>query len=204
MKFRLSPRAALVIIAAMFLLPLVLAWLMYSGSVEFQPVTTRNKGNLVKPPVPVELTQLESLMPEGRTLDEMDEHWVVLYAVPEHCDETCLDAVTALRQVHRSTGRNQARIRLLLLLHGDDVTRAADSLIAVYPSFFLARDPREQLAAELRRIAQKYSNAQNASGNTYLIDPIGNIMMHYPSGSDPNDLKKDLKRLLTWSKLDEQ
>ena len=29
-------------------------------------------------------------------------------------------------------------------------------------------------------------------------------MMHYGPESDPNDLKSDLKRLLTWSKLDEQ
>jgi hypothetical protein len=41
-------------------------------------------------------------------------------------------------------------------------------------------------------------------GNSYLVDPLGNIMMFYGADSDPNDLKKDLKRLLTWSKLDEQ
>jgi hypothetical protein len=29
-------------------------------------------------------------------------------------------------------------------------------------------------------------------------------MMLYTVGYDPNDLKSDLKRLLTWSKLDEQ
>ena len=44
MKFRISPRLALVIIASMFLLPLALAWLMYSGALEFNPVSTRNLG----------------------------------------------------------------------------------------------------------------------------------------------------------------
>ena len=29
-------------------------------------------------------------------------------------------------------------------------------------------------------------------------------MMFYATDADPNDLKKDLKQLLTWSKLDEQ
>jgi hypothetical protein len=40
-------------------------------------------------------------------------------------------------------------------------------------------------------------------GSLYLLDPLGNIMLFYAAGFDPNDLKKDLKRLLTWSKLDE-
>ena len=50
------------------------------------------------------------------------------------------------------------------------------------------------------------SAAQGAAtpGSLYLLDPLGNIMMFYAAGFDPNDLKKDLKRLLTWSKLDEQ
>ena len=46
--------------------------------------------------------------------------------------------------------------------------------------------------------------SKRASGSTYLIDPLGNIMLFYAAGYDPNDLKSDLQRLLTWSKLDEQ
>jgi cytochrome oxidase Cu insertion factor (SCO1/SenC/PrrC family) len=38
----------------------------------------------------------------------------------------------------------------------------------------------------------------------YLIDPLGNIMMYYAADADPNHIRQDLKRLLTWSKLDEQ
>ena len=34
MKARISPRLALLVIAGLFLLPLVLAWLMYSGAIE--------------------------------------------------------------------------------------------------------------------------------------------------------------------------
>jgi hypothetical protein len=41
-------------------------------------------------------------------------------------------------------------------------------------------------------------------GDIYLIDPLGNIMMYYAADADPNHIRKDLKRLLTWSKLDEQ
>ena len=47
------------------------------------------------------------------------------------------------------------------------------------------------------------ARSAGTAGQTYLVDPLGNIMMAYEAGSDPNHLKKDLKRLLTWSKLDE-
>ena len=45
--------------------------------------------------------------------------------------------------------------------------------------------------------------SQAGTGSVYLVDPLGNIMMRYESGSDPNKLKQDLKRLLKWSKLDD-
>ena len=42
MKIKMSPRAALVIIAAIFVLPLAVAFLMYRGAIEYNPVETRN------------------------------------------------------------------------------------------------------------------------------------------------------------------
>ena len=52
-------------------------------------------------------------------------------------------------------------------------------------------------------------SADDVAGNfgdrtTYLIDPQGNLMMLYITGSDPNGLNKDLKLLLKWSKPDKQ
>lgn len=204
MKLKLSPRVALVIIATLFLLPLVLAWLMYSGAVDFQPVTTRNLGTLVKPPVPVDLRNLALQPGDERTLEDLDEHWVVLQAVAAECPDACQQAVASLRQVHRSAGRNQSRIRLLLLLETPVAGELAHTLNTIYPSFYLAADETGDLEPVLARIAAGEDGQTGVSGSTYLIDPIGNIMMHYGPGSDPNDLKNDLKRLLTWSKLDEQ
>ena len=35
--------------------------------------------------------------------------------------------------------------------------------------------------------------------NTYVIDPIRNVVLAYRADANPNDLHKDLKRLLKWS-----
>ena len=211
MKFRLSPRLALVVIAAMFILPLAVAWMMYSGAIEYRPGTTRNLGQLVQPPVPIawendiELLSTDTIS-SGADPDVsgLNGHWVILHTIEDPCQAGCVDAVTALRQVHRASGRNQNRIRLALLLPQANDQELASQFREIYPSFDLVRQTNDEFLLALEGIARSLSDSGAVYGNSYLVDPLGNIMMFYEAGSDPNDLKKDLKRLLTWSKLDEQ
>lgn len=200
MTSKLSPRIALIIIAGLFVLPLALAWLMYSGAIDYQPAETRNLGALVEPPVPAAIESLDVRDMNGQPAGDWSEHWMVLYATPEPCEADCLADAAGLRQVHRAAGRNQQRIRLLLL--GPGAQSQSGALGELYPAFLLASDAGGSVTAALDAV----SAAQGAStpGSLYLLDPLGNIMMFYAAGFDPNDLKKDLKRLLTWSKLDEQ
>lgn len=199
MKTRLSPRISLVIIAAMFLLPLLLAWFMYNGTIEYQPSSTRNFGQLVEPPRPLSWKNTVLIPGAGESesgpAQVFSDHWVILYAVPDPCLETCLQEVSALRQIHRASGRHQARIRIALLMQEPTSNELETSLRNTYPKFHLINDPSGELNATLDRAA-------GGKGSTYLIDPLGNIMMFYAAGADPNHLKQDLKRLLTWSKLD--
>jgi hypothetical protein len=197
-KGRNTPRVALAVIAALFVLPLLLAWLMYSGAIDWQPASTRNLGQLVRPPLPLSWDGVDMEAPPGSPAERFAGHWLVLYDVPLSCDEVCLEAAVGLRQVHRAAGRHQSRIMLALLLAEPDPATTA-RLAAVYDAFHLLRDRAGGLRA---RLAQAAPGA--APGGSYLIDPLGNIMMHYAAGADPNDLKDDLKRLMTWSKLDEQ
>jgi hypothetical protein len=194
-----SPRVALVVISSVFILPLVLAWLMFSGVIDYRPQSTRNRGSLVLPPVAV---SWDGVYEAGAANDPghvFDEHWLVLHAVPEPCDPACLEAIAGLRQVHLAAGRNRHRIRLALLHSGEDPV----SLQQIYASFHLLEDPAGGLRRTLESVGSRFRPAKAARGATYLIDPHGNVMMFYAAGFDPNDLKTDLQRLLTWSKLDE-
>jgi hypothetical protein len=119
--------------------------------------------------------------------------------LPADCGPDCESVITALRQVHLAAGRNRSRLRILLL-HGPGDMPDTDRIEAIYPAFLLASDPERRMLETLAAIA----GDPDAAGHTYLLDPLGNIMMFYRAGYDPNALKKDLKRLLTWSKLDEQ
>jgi cytochrome oxidase Cu insertion factor (SCO1/SenC/PrrC family) len=204
MTARLSSRATLLVIAGLFIFPLLLAWLMYTGAIEFQPGSTRNLGDLLQPPVPVpwDGIQLDGVT-DAAAADAFLGHWLVLHAVPGPCAEICREHVTNLRQVHRAAGRQQSRIRLALL-KGPDGNGSFYALQEIYATFRLLENPDGLLWDTLRTIAAQADPPAPAQGSTYLIDPLGNIMMFYAAGYDPNDLKNDLKRLLTWSKQDEQ
>jgi len=203
MKFSLSPRLALLIIAALFVLPLVLAWLMYNGSLDFMPGSPRNLGELVEPPLAMDwsLTVMQAGEANPAAVFEQgtgvfDEHWVILQPVTAGCDESCLNKVLDLRQIHRASGRQQVRIRLALLLEESTPANQAQSLLAIYPQFNLVKDPTGLLWETLGRIQQNLSSQAGPASGSYIIDPLGNIMMYYPAGGDPAFIKQDLKRLL--------
>jgi len=206
MKSQLTARAALIVIAALFVFPLALAWMMWSGVIDFNPGSGRNLGELVQPPIPAELENHLDLERPVTSVDSnetsvlFEGHWVILHVVPAPCSSGCLDIITTLRQVHRASGRNQSRIQVALLLSDEHPTQTADQISRIYPSFILVKSPGTELHRVLAEIAAGFS--ARVGDSSYLIDPIGNIMMFYEAGSDPNHLKTDLKRLLTWSKLD--
>jgi len=214
MKPALSPRAALLVIAGMFLLPLVLAWLMYSGTIDFKPESTRNLGQLVEPPVSISWEDIDLLPPAFQemgggeageeTTQIFNEHWVILHAVPEPCDENCLREISAFRQIHLASGRHRSRIRIALLLQQSHPDEVESSLRKIHAQFLLIRASSAHFWNSLEQAAAAVQSPAGPMGSAYLIDPLGNIMMYYKAGSNPNHLKQDLKRLLTWSKLDEQ
>jgi hypothetical protein len=111
-----------------------------------------------------------------------------------------MEAILGLRQVHRAAGRNQLRIRIALLHDGKE----SDRLQRLYDAFYLLESPGGELWRMLESVASGAQPPAPARGGSFLVDPLGNIMMFYAPGSDSSDLSRDLKRLLTWSKLDDQ
>ncbi len=203
------PWTTLLIIIAFFLLPLLLAWFMYTGVIEFKPESTRNFGTLVEPPIPVSWTGL-TLENRSRNQGGDEEgysvaatlkgHWVILFPIQPPCETNCISHVTLLRQVHRAAGRNQSRVRIALVVQGWMSGETLANLSTVYPQFTLISDPDGLLDKTLASADDAVDNRDDST--TYLVDPLGNLMMLYSTESDPNELSKDLKLLLTWSTLD--
>lgn len=182
-----SAKTTLVGLTLLFLFPLVMAWLMYSGVIDYSPRETRNHGTLVNPPV-------EAKLPQEIAGGRLNGKWVLLYALPAACHQECRTDIAGLRQMDRALGRDAHRVHIVHLAPAAFDTVSLDEISHIDPNAFTVRDHSGMLSAQLRDI-------EGASGS-YLIDPLGNIMMYYHAGSDPNDIRLDLERLLKYSKTD--
>ena len=101
-------RWTLVALMALFLLPVVAAWL-------WTPSSFRNRGDLVNPPRP--LPQISVLLPDGSraALDSTFGRWTYVVFIPGACEAACRQLASTVERVRMSQGKNEKRIQLLML-----------------------------------------------------------------------------------------
>ena len=97
---RVGPRAKLLLLASLFVLPIVVSVVAY---LFFPPAPTANYGELLLPP---------QALPEGVG---KPERWTLLAAEASPCDPGCLEKIAAMRQVRLALGRNASRVEALVL-----------------------------------------------------------------------------------------
>ncbi|MDX2428982.1 MAG: hypothetical protein QNK22_09870 [Xanthomonadales bacterium] len=178
-------------IFALFFVPLLLVMMMRSSWWQYQPSGLKNQGQLVQPPVPLSLNQQEA----------MDSKWLILYVLDQPCDQGCIESVTALRQIHRATGRNGDQLAIALLSSTQTDPALRSRLEEIYPAFHFMVDSDQTALSTLETINSDITTANPESDeiHTYILDPMLNVILAYRSSADPTDIHKDLKRLLKWS-----
>jgi peroxiredoxin len=178
-------------IFALFLGPVILVMLMRSAWWQYQPDGLRNLGYLVQPPVRLSLDHVQ----------DIDRKWVVLYVLDPSCDKKCIEHVTTLRQIHRAAGRNSNQLAVVLLSSTGPDTALRSRLEAIYPEFNFVADPAGTALTTLGNINLELANKTGDSNSfhTYILDPMLNVILAYGVSANPNDIHKDLKRLLKWS-----
>lgn len=191
----MKSRLTLLIIATMFLLPLVAAWMMSAGMFNLGPQSTVNHGSLVQPPVTVEWSEEYQSLFLG--------HWSIVYKIPTPCLSACTESVIGLRQMHTATGRHQDRVRIVLWL-SERSDELSHQLLELDPkaNILVSEKATRSMGTSLEQLIRPVVLDGTLSGSGFMIDPLGNIMMHYSANTDAQKIKQDLKRLLTYSKLD--
>jgi peroxiredoxin len=178
-------------IFALFIGPVVLVMMMRSSWWQYQPAGLKNQGYLVQPPVKLEL----------QGADAFEHKWVVLYILESPCEKKCIENVTALRQVHRASGRRAENLSIVLLSDIEPRDQLRQQLMGIYPDFHLLADTSGNALATLETIHQTMQSGQSGLSElrTFVLDPMLNVILAYGSGTNPNDLHADLKRLLKLS-----
>ncbi|RMF99088.1 MAG: cytochrome oxidase assembly protein [Gammaproteobacteria bacterium] len=188
LKRRRRGRLQLLLVAAVFLGPLALAFAMYYGGL-WQPAGRVEHGRLILPPLP---------LPEAVARGEAGGpafvgHWTLLLVAPGECPPPCRDALHASRQTRRALGRDMDRVHRLWLVTGGTLDRAW--LEREHPEL-ITLDAATPAGSELLQMI-----GEVRPGELLLIDPHGNLMMRFAPGLGMRDLHSDLKRLLKVSRI---
>jgi cytochrome oxidase Cu insertion factor (SCO1/SenC/PrrC family) len=178
-------------LAAFFLGPLAVAWVLYFDS-DWRPGGMTNHGELVQPAVPLPPAALPT--PEGDRLDPdfLHGHWTLIYVSVGPCEEACRRALLDSRQSRLALGRLMDRLQRVYLYTAD----------APDPTF-LAREHPDLLAASLAGSegALVLNALPSREEGFWLVDPLGNAMMRYPPDAEPKGMLKDIKKLLRVSRI---
>ena len=183
-------RFKLVLVMAMFALPVVASYLAYFV---WQPQgATRNYGTLIHPePLPDALT-VSALDGLSVSLKALRGKWLLVQTDTAACTADCEKKLYAMRQVRLMQGREQDRILRVWLITDAQAPRA--SLQKKYEGMQLITDPQHALIKNL--------TAEGAvTQYIYMIDPLGNVMMRWPGNPDIKRMFKDIERLLKASQI---
>ncbi|HTN32963.1 MAG TPA: hypothetical protein VL091_03055 [Marinobacter sp.] len=187
---RRGRRTALVLFAIGFG-PIILATAMfYTGWLN--PTGHTNNGTLIQPVVAVSTLNLETLSGdplEARFgIDQADPQWLMIVAA-EECGQECEHMLYLARQVNIALGKNASHVARAAVLGS-----VSEDLSARWEQEYRSM---ERLVPVLGTMPSWPAGMDiSAEPRLLLVDPFGNVMMHYGPHNTGKEMLKDLNHLL--------
>jgi hypothetical protein len=190
----------LTVLAALFLLPLVMAFCTYYGT-DWRPSAHVNHGQLISPARPLPAVGLPRITLETgapgappATAAPFRGRWSLVYVGGGDCDSACREALYVMRQTRLGLNADMTRVERVFLVSRDCCNRA-----------FLAREHAGLAVLDASAPPQESLLAlfphQGREHTLFVVDPLGNLMMSYDVRDDPRGLLEDLKKLLRLSHI---
>ena len=192
-------RRQLLALAALFFVPLAVAFWMYYGPTGWRPAGDASKGDLIDPARPLPEIALPT-MDGGTTAPAfLRGKWTMLYVGDGLCDERCRKALYLTRQSRIALNKDMDRVQRVFLVTDRCCDRAF--LAAEHPDLVVARVEDAASAALLGPFPVYGGVPLAAAGRIYLVDPLGNLLMSYAATAPDKALLADLKKLLRLSHI---
>jgi cytochrome oxidase Cu insertion factor (SCO1/SenC/PrrC family) len=183
-------RQVLLLIAAMFLLPVAIAFALYYGKL-WRPAGSSSKGELIMPARPLVAAGLRNPDGSPAALESFQEKWSLIYIGDGACDEACRTALVFGRQTRLALNNEMSRVQRVFLATGHCCAR----------EYFAQEQPglvALDASAAPDLVAQFPADRAHS---LYIVDPHGNLMMRHDASHTTNDLLSDLKKLLRLSHI---
>jgi len=188
-------RTTLIALLIVFVGPLALAIVLFAFRDRLPIPAADTVGELIEPLIPMPDLHPRPLSAAPVPEPMLRAHWTLLYLTTDGCDLRCQANLFKMRQVRLLVGRDRARVERLLLVSGPVAAGAVDEITGRYP-----RLPVVALDSADRQVLERTLGPE-LGDRIYIVDPLGNAMMRYPTDVPAKGLLKDLKHLLKVSQI---
>lgn len=176
----MNSKKELWVLLASFVLPIAFGTAFFYWNPTIFTGNTVNYGKFVNPII---TTESKDVVFVNNTPGNLQGIWTLAYAT-NYCDAHCKRILKDMKTVKLLMNEDMRRVQRMLLTHGATDMQEKGVLIA---------RPSARLSQQL---------AQFADNTLFLIDPLGNIMLHYnPQALDIKRVVKDLERLFKYSRI---
>jgi hypothetical protein len=189
---RARGRRTLLILAAMFFTPVIVAFALYYSGV-WRPAGSANKGELIQPARPLNVAGLRE--PDGDAAPDavLAGKWTLIYIGDGACDDACKRALVFGRQSRLALNNEMTRVQRVFLATGNCCDNAY--LAAEHPGLIALDASTPEAQALLAQFPPDRANT------LFIVDPLGNLMMRHDSIQTTKGLLSDLKKLLKLSHI---
>ncbi|MDB2589665.1 hypothetical protein N9345_04750 [Candidatus Thioglobus sp.] len=176
----MNSKKELWVLLASFVLPIGFGTAFFYLSPTSFTQSTVNYGEFVNPVIST--TEKDIVIDEAYDAS-LQGIWTLAY-VTDKCEQSCLKTLEDMKTIRILTNENMRRIQNLLIANAK-----ADNI-----------DSQMLIARGSSNLMKKLNSFPN--NHLFLIDPLGNIMLHYnPEGLVIKQVIKDLKRLFKLSRI---
>jgi cytochrome oxidase Cu insertion factor (SCO1/SenC/PrrC family) len=179
-----------------FIAPVILAYIMFF----FVDVKSFvNHGEILNPIVHIASFKLKDENNEIIPQDDLTYKWRLISFVGKDCDEQCETRLYDTRQIHRLLAKDQHRL-MRMFVH---LEPAGDSLIKLieqtHPNVIHVNGDADTIIDALGANVREGAGIMN--NETYIMDPMGNVMMRFTQDQPNKEFLYDLKKLLKASQI---
>lgn len=176
-------RRSLVMLLAVFLLPIILAKLALDN--QWLQLGVTNQGKLIKQPMTLTTLNIDTT--------KITDQWVIIYRLPEKCTEVCLTSIETVYNSYVSLGKDMPRVTPLLLENN-----------------LFSEQQKNQLARSQWQIQPLTAviNTELPEPQVLIADPLGNIILSHTipqtlaqQSAFSKAIVADMKKLLKYSKV---
>jgi hypothetical protein len=182
-------RVKMLAVLAVCAAPVVASYFTYFV---IRPEGRTNHGALIQPTRSMPALALEDVDGRPVAAASLRGQWLLVSVGGAACDAACERRLLVQRQLREMLGRERDRLDKVWLVT-DDAALAAPLRTALE-----AAPPARVLRADAAAVAGWLAPqaGRPLEDHLYLVDPLGEWMMRWPSDAEPARIKRDLERLL--------